>query len=438
MGGYLSHFYNAERGDVILNPFDPDSVKWNLLGEITNDYDADQLARSLIPDSSGSDRIWSGYARTFFTAVVQRVIEGGITDEGEIFRLVAKGTLPELRLLLAGTVAGPFMEEGNEKMFGSMRAVTISAISALRYTVQQQGTPFSVRGWVRQGAAVKNGGRGGVLFMPYKAGEIAALGSSISAWMRIAIFEAMGQGEGDQRLWFIVDELDALGEIDGLKDALARLRKFGGRCVLGFQSISQVSSTYGKGVADTIVENCGSSLILRCSASEHGGTSQFASRLIGQREVVHLSQSKTWQPGNWVASKTTSEQRSIEPAIMASEIERLPDLQGFLKFASIPDWQYVALTHVKYPTIDRPKQAGSAAPTPEPTPEARTSSVDRPTATAPGPLESGGAIGRGARKTRTRRAQSSDAQPQEGEVSGDPAESEPGDVAVRTKAEKPR
>lgn len=360
-GGYLRHFYNAERGDVILNPFDPDSVKWNLLGEITTDYDVDQLARSLIPDSGGSDRIWSGYARTFFTAVVQQVIAGGLTNDSEIWRLVAQGTVSELKLLLAGTVGGPFMEEGNEKMFGSLRGVTVSAIGALRYTLKQQGSPFSVRAWVRQGAAVKNGGRGGVLFVPYKAGEIAALRSSISAWMRIAIFEAMNQGEGDQRLWFIVDELDALGEIDGLKDALARLRKFGGRCVLGFQSISQVSSTYGTGVADTIVENCGNSLILRCSASERGGTSQFASRLIGQREVVHLSESKTRQPGKWAASTTTSEQRSIEPAIMASEIERLADLEGLLKFASIPDWQYVSLSPVEYPTIDRPTRAGSAA-----------------------------------------------------------------------------
>jgi len=32
--------------------------------------------------------------------------------------------------------------------------------------------------------------------------------------MRIAIFEAMDRGEGDQRLWFVVDELDALGAID--------------------------------------------------------------------------------------------------------------------------------------------------------------------------------------------------------------------------------
>ncbi len=43
--------------------------------------------------------------------------------------------------------------------------------------------------------------------MPYKAGEIAALRSMISAWMRIAIFEAMNQEEGDQRLWFVVDEV---------------------------------------------------------------------------------------------------------------------------------------------------------------------------------------------------------------------------------------
>jgi type IV secretory pathway TraG/TraD family ATPase VirD4 len=208
-----------------------------------------------------------------------------------------------------------------------------------------------VRQWIRQGAARHNGGRGGVLFIPYQAGEIAALRSVISAWMRIAMFEAMGQREGDQRLWFVVDELDALGEIDGLKDALARLRKFGGRCVLGFQSISQVSSTYGKGSADTIVENCGNTLILRCSASEQGGTSQFASRLIGQREVIHLTRSKTRRPTEWMSSTTTSEHRAIEPAIMASEIERLPDLEGFLKFASIPDWRRVTLSYVSYAAV---------------------------------------------------------------------------------------
>jgi type IV secretory pathway TraG/TraD family ATPase VirD4 len=281
-----------------------------------------------------------------------------VTDDHEIYRLVTKAPTEELKVLLAGTVAGPFLEDGNEKMFGSVRSVTTSAVGVLKYTTRQKAKPFSVRQWVRQGAARCNG-RGGVLFLPYKAGEIAALRSVISAWMRMAIFEAMDRPEGDQRLWFVIDELDALGEFDGLKDALARLRKFGGRCVLGFQSISQVSATYGRGIADTIVENCGNTLILRCSASEQGGTSQFASRLIGQREVVHTTRSQTRRPTDFLASTTTSEHRSIEPAVMASEIERLPDLEGFLKFASIPDWMRVALEPVSYPVVARQRPAAA-------------------------------------------------------------------------------
>jgi hypothetical protein len=174
------------------------------------------------------------------------------------------------------------------------------------------------------------------------------LRSVISAWMRLAIFEAMDRPAGDQRLWFIVDELDALGAIDGLKDALARLRKFGGRCVLGFQSIAQVSGTYGREAADTLVENCGNTLILRCSASERGGTSEFASKLIGQREVLHTTESRSRKPTEWLPTSTSSQQVRIEPAVMASEIEQLPDLHGFLKLASAWDWKRVRLTRRDY------------------------------------------------------------------------------------------
>jgi type IV secretory pathway TraG/TraD family ATPase VirD4 len=171
----------------------------------------------------------------------------------------------------------------------------------------------------------------------------------IAAWMRLAIFEAMSQAEDrDQRLWFVVDELDALGEIDGLKDALARLRKFGGRCVLGFQSIAQVSSTYGQGDAHTIVENCGNTLILRCAGSEDGGTSQFASQLIGDREIVRRQVSRgsdreaTFPARGSRRSRSITEQHAIEPAVMPSELEQLPDLCGYLKTASSRGWLKVA------------------------------------------------------------------------------------------------
>src|SRR3984957_15318669 len=80
------------------------------------------------------------------------------------------------------------------------------------------------------------------------------------------------------------------------------------------------------------------------------------------REVVHTTTSKTLRPREWEPSTTTSEQRTIEPAIMASEIERLPDLTGFLKLASIPDWMRVTLTHVSYPTVARGTRSASDQP----------------------------------------------------------------------------
>ncbi len=335
-GGYLKRFYDERRGDIILNPFDGRAAKWDLYGEISNDYDIDQLARSLIPDQEGSERSWRGYARTFFSAVVRQTREGGVRDVQELYHLLVAASVPELKVLVAGTPAQPFLDDHNSRMFDSIRSVTSSAVGALQYIGQQEGAPLAVRNWVGNGK--------GVLFIPYQAGQIAALRSTISAWMRLAIFETMNRGESDQRLWFVVDELDALGQIDGLKDALARLRKFGGRCMLGFQSIAQVSGTYGRSEAQTIVENCGNTVILRCSASERGGTSNFASQLIGQREVVRTTQSRSRQPLRLLPTITRSETLSIEPAVLDSEIEQLPDLKGYLKFASSPQWRRVALT----------------------------------------------------------------------------------------------
>ena len=342
--GYMHRFYDPARGDVVLNPFDQRSVKWDLFGEIKTPYDVDQLARSLIPDHEGADRSWRGYARTFFTAVTRQARSAGVVDVAELYRLLVTADSKELRTLVYGTPAQPFLEEHNSRMFDSIRSVTSSAVGALEYISQQQGPAFSIRGWVAEQ-------RPGVLFMPYKAGQIAGLRSAISGWMRLAVFESMDgpsearlEGPDNQRrLWFVIDELDALGQIDGLKDALARLRKFGGRCVLGFQSIAQVSSAYGNGDAHTIVENCGNTLIFRCSASEGGGTARFASQLIGEREVIRTTVSRSRRANEIIGSTSHSEQYGVESAVLAAQIEQLPDLTGYAKHASDPEWRKVRL-----------------------------------------------------------------------------------------------
>jgi hypothetical protein len=81
-----------------------------------------------------------------------------------------------------------------------------------------------VRKWIREGR--------GVLFLPYQANEIASLRHIISTWMRLAVFETMSGPDSDRRIWFVVDELDALGAIDGqvrgtYGDTEAQTRPFG-------------------------------------------------------------------------------------------------------------------------------------------------------------------------------------------------------------------
>jgi type IV secretory pathway TraG/TraD family ATPase VirD4 len=342
-GSYVNSFYDPSRGDIILNPFDPKAARWDLFGEMTTLHDADQLSRSLIADTEGAESSWRNYARVFLTSLLRQLHRVKHDDVGELYRLISTTPVEDLRDLLGDTPAGPYLAQDNGRFFGAVRAVANTHLSALEHIAHQSSRDkLSVRDWVRRGQ-----GRGRVLFLPYKANEIATLRSIISTWMRLAIYETMSQPEGDQLLWFAIDELDALGPIDGLKDALARLRKFGGRCILGFQSIAQVSGSYGRAEAQTIVENCGNTLILRCSASEGGGTARFASGLIGEREVTREQTTKTRGDGIIFASghssTSTSTQHVTESAVLASEIEQLPDLQGFLKFASQPEWRRVSL-----------------------------------------------------------------------------------------------
>jgi hypothetical protein len=90
-------------------------------------------------------------------------------------------------------------------------------------------------------------------------------------------------------------------------------------------------------------------LILRCSGSENGGTSHFASRLIGEREVLRRQTSRGRDREQGIMARggrrslQISEQYATEIALMPSELEQLPDLCGYLKLAGSPAWRRVSL-----------------------------------------------------------------------------------------------
>lgn len=345
-GGFLARFYDKARGDVILNPFDARSAAWDMMAEAPSDFAADQLAASLIPDPGGSaDSTWAGRARVLLSAILRRGRLAGI-DIAEVYRLFAVAPREELQILLQGTSAEPFLAEGATRLFDSVRSSTGDALNALEYVAHAGSGPFSLSQWASSDSRAW-------VFLPYRADQIAALKSLIGPWMRLAIFATMSRPEGDRNpTWFVADELDAIGKIQGLDDALQRVRKFGGRCVLGFQTIGKVRAIYGDGIAAALIENCGTRLVLRCAGGERNSTAAFASTMIGQQS--YFKQSTNQGQHAHGSSSGSSITTVTEDAVLASQIEQLPDLEGYLKVPSFAPWHTV-----KVPFVDMPQRSPS-------------------------------------------------------------------------------
>ena len=115
-------------------------------------------------------------------------------------------------------------------------------------------------------------------------------------------------------------------------------------CLSPALAVAQATSPFMTG-ANALQTNI---LILRCSGSEHGGTSQFASRLIGEREVIRRHTARGRDREGFFASRgarrstNVSESHVIESAVLAAELEQLPDFSGYLKSAASPQWLRVS------------------------------------------------------------------------------------------------
>lgn len=345
-GAAMSAFFRE--GDVILNPFDRRCASWDLLAEIEQPSDYAFLAQSLLPHLGVGDHDqWITYAQQLLAAALESWVSHRSGSFDEFVTVLTIGNIATLKTLCTGTPAARYFEQGGERMLASILGTLAPTIGHLRYIAKLEGDPFSIRRWVRS--------QSGSLWMPYAANQVAALRGLVSCWMNIAILETLSlPPDRDRRIWFQVDELDALGRIEGLKDAQARLRKFGGCVAIGFQSFAQVKAVYGEG-AHTIIENCGNLLLLRAGASDGGGTAKLASDLIGDREVERDDVSRSRTQGRYTSrSMSMQTKRSVEDAALASEIMQLGNREGYCKRATSPHWTKVTFPFLRYADRIRP------------------------------------------------------------------------------------
>lgn len=344
-GGYLARFGQA--GEFVLNPFDARTQHWSPFAEIEADYDCQRIAKAAIPDAPGDSQEWHFYAQSLLGESMLAMHKAGESSIKKLLHYVNAADAKELGDMLAGTPAGILTQKGNEKMLSNTRAIASLYLATWNY-LEDQGT-FSVRRWVRESDTKR-----AWLYLTYRDDQMAMLRNLVACWLELAIVEGLSMTESQsRRLWFIMDELDSLGKITSLRAGLTKLRKYGGVCVSGLQTIAQLRSTYGHDEAQTLLSCMSQKLILKAGDGE---TAKYFENEIGQQEIEReeTSEGQSQQIGNLAtASENKSTRRHVQAAVLASEIMGLDNLHGFLMLTGLPISR-VVLQYVPMPDANPP------------------------------------------------------------------------------------
>ncbi len=336
-GSYVSRF--ARSGDHLLNPFDARSPGWSLFNEFRNDYDADRLARAIVPSGKGEAAAWHHYARVLLASVTRMLIRRGEATTEALIRACASAPAADLGPDIAGTPAAGLFDPDASRALASTRFILSTYLAPHAYL--RPGS-FSLRQWMREGS--------GALFLTWRTDMQTTLAPLMSGWISVLTAEILTlEPDPERRIWLIVDELAALGPVEALPEALTLGRKFGLCIAAGLQSTSQLDELYGHDQAVTL-RACFRTLVALGISRSDPDTAEFLSRAIGEREVVRGEQTRSLGDAGY--SRTITARRASERLVLPSEIAGLPDLKGFLAVAGSAS---IALLHLV--PVQRPKVA---------------------------------------------------------------------------------
>ncbi|BBP00375.1 type IV secretion system DNA-binding domain-containing protein [Sulfuriferula nivalis] len=336
-GGFYSRYANnLPTPPVLFNVFDKRSVDWSPFAEMRYPWDADSLATSIIPSMEGEAGQFNGFAQTFLSVILLRLFESGRATNGDLFHYVCVASVEELRVITAGTAAAPLVEEGNERLFGSVKFVASNALKPFSYLSKSAGREaFSFRRYAE--------GEGNQwAFITFQDDQLAALKPIVSTILDVVSKVVLSQKPSQtRRTWLIIDECASLNKITSLADFLTKARKSGGCAVIGLQNIDQFRQNYGHQGANVLLSCLSSWLILRVG---DGDTAEYMSKTLGDQEVWRTSTGKNHATGLEFEDKT-SENTSIQRqrTVLASEIQHLTEREGYLMIGGAYDIVKISL-----------------------------------------------------------------------------------------------
>ena len=340
MGSYTAAFLDPAR-DVLMNPLDARAPCWSPFLEARTPRDFDMMAAALIPQQKDTvDPFWVTAARQLFANGAGVLREKGVTQNRVLVDHLLKTDLTALAQAMEGTVAQSIVDPENPKTALSVRAMLTANLAAFEF-LPDEGTPFSIREWISRER------QDGFLFLTSRGDQHASLRGLISTWLEIAVNAMLSLAQDDgRRIWVILDELPTLHQVPSLQPGLAESRQFGGCFVLGVQVASALRDLYGRNGAETISGLCGTRVVL---AAPDRDTAQWSADSLGRSEVEEIAEGYSYGANTIRDGVSLTPRRELRALALPSEIMRLENLEGYLKFPGPWPVASIRLRYVKRP-----------------------------------------------------------------------------------------
>lgn len=330
---YLPIYFNAMRGDIVLNPFDVRSPFWNPADEVSSEHDIETVAAAFFPDMPGKDVFWTESPRKLMTVFLSRGLSAG-----EMVRLF------ENESLIDGVVAGSRYASLIDPKSPSQRSGVLSELTKLAQVLQWLPEKADTkRAW---SAAQWTTAPEGWLFLTSRADQSSALQTLYAIWLELLITRCLAK-RFERRLWFIIDELPVLRHIPNLQKLITLGRECNIPLIMGLQGRAQLDERYGQNGAEVILSQPVTKIFLRTSEPK---AAKWISDSIGSQALERMREGVTAGVQDWRDSVNYTPERRIEPAVLDSVIASLPNLRGYFKFLE-------HVVEIEYVPEDRPARA---------------------------------------------------------------------------------
>ena len=148
----------------------------------------------------------------------------------------------------------------------------------------------------------------------------------------------------NREIYFWLDEFPRLNKLKKIIDVFTLARSKGGRVVYSFQEFGDLESIYGKELARVIISNTSTIFLFRTINAD------YFENLFGKQEVLEYSENRSMGGADMADRIQASKQKKLKPLVLASEIQRLENLEFYVKTIA-PD-----ITKAKFVYIPREKR----------------------------------------------------------------------------------